>query len=63
MANNLLPGDAASSRVRGTSHIDFKTATTGVAAKAMRNELGRLVASVQDPATKKVSKAHFIRWN
>ncbi|KAL5507109.1 UGP1 [Sanghuangporus vaninii] len=53
-SKTLLPtSDSASSRVRGASHIDFKTATTGVAAKAMRNELGRLVASVQDPATKK----------
>ena len=41
-------------RVRGSSHIDFKTATTGVAAKAMRNEISRLVATVEDPATKKV---------
>ncbi|KAI5123641.1 hypothetical protein M0805_001674 [Coniferiporia weirii] len=54
MAGSLLPiSDPVSSRVRGTSHIDFKTATTGVAAKAMRNELGRLVGSVQDQATKK----------
>lgn len=36
------------------SHIDFKTATTGVAAKAMRNELGRLVSSVSDQSTRKV---------
>ena len=43
-------------RVRGTSHIDFKTATTGVAAKSMRNELSRLVSTIEDPATKKV---HF----
>jgi len=42
-------------RVRGTSHFDFKTATTGVAAKAMRNEISRLVSSVEDPTTKKVS--------
>lgn len=41
-------------RVRGTSHIDFKTATTGVAAKAMRNEISHLVATVDDPLTKKV---------
>lgn len=34
---------------------DFKSATTGVAAKAMRNELTRMVAGVQDPAQKKVS--------
>lgn len=55
MAGSLLPtSDSVSSRARGTSHIDFKTATTGVAAKAMRNELGRLVASVQEKTAKKV---------
>lgn len=46
--------DSFNARVRGTSHIDFKTATTGVAAKTMRNEISRLVATVDDPATKKV---------
>ncbi|KAL4074213.1 UTP-glucose-1-phosphate uridylyltransferase [Scleroderma citrinum] len=45
--------DALNARVRGSSHIDFKTATTGVAAKAMRNEISRLVNTVEDPATKK----------
>lgn len=40
---------------RGTSHIDFKTATTGVAAKAMRNEISHLVATVDDPGAKRVS--------
>jgi len=40
-------------RARGTSHIDFKTATTGVAAKSMRNEISRLVSTVDDPATKR----------
>ncbi|TDL14698.1 UTP-glucose-1-phosphate uridylyltransferase [Rickenella mellea] len=48
-----MASESFNARVRGTSHIDFKTATTGVAAKAMRNELGRLVNTVQDPATKK----------
>lgn len=41
--------------VRGASHIDFKTATTGIAAKAMRNEISNLTKSVQDPDTKQVS--------
>ncbi|KAF7376266.1 putative UTP--glucose-1-phosphate uridylyltransferase [Mycena sanguinolenta] len=55
MANaNLLPrADSFNARVRGTSHIDFRTATTGVAAKTMRNEIGHLVATVADPQTKK----------
>jgi UTP--glucose-1-phosphate uridylyltransferase len=54
MSSNLLPrAESFNARVRGSSHIDFKTATTGVAAKAMRNELGQLISSVEDPATKK----------
>ena len=55
MTSSLMPrSDSFNARVRGTSHIDFKTATTGVAAKTMRNEISRLVATVDDPATKKV---------
>lgn len=46
--------DSFNARVRGTSHIDFKTATTGVAAKAMRNELSNLVSTVKEPQTKRV---------
>lgn len=46
--------DSFNARVRGTSHIDFKTATTGVAAKAMRNELSSLVNTVKEPQTKRV---------
>jgi UTP--glucose-1-phosphate uridylyltransferase len=53
-ASLMLRSDSFNARVRGTSHIDFKTATTGVAAKAMRNEISQLVATVQDPAAKKV---------
>lgn len=34
---------------------DFKSATTGVAAKAMRNELNNLVAGIEDPVARKVS--------
>src|SRR6266576_5756577 len=55
MSASLMPrSDSYNARVRGTSHIDFKTATTGVAAKSMRNEISRLVATVEDPQTKKV---------
>ncbi|EKM54584.1 uncharacterized protein PHACADRAFT_258540, partial [Phanerochaete carnosa HHB-10118-sp] len=50
--DSLMP-KSDSSRLRGQSQMDFKTATTGVAAKAMRNELSNLVKSVSDPATKK----------
>ena len=55
MANLLPRADSFNARTRGSSHIDFKTATTGVAAKAMRNELSRLVGTVQDSKQKKVS--------
>ncbi|KAL0956443.1 hypothetical protein HGRIS_002591 [Hohenbuehelia grisea] len=51
---SLMPrSDSFNARARGTSHIDFKTATTGVAAKAMRNEISQLVNTVDDPQTKK----------
>ena len=38
----------------GASSIDFQTATTGVASKAMKNELDKLANTIPDPATKKV---------
>lgn len=44
---------SASHRVRGASHFDFKTSTSGVATKAMKNDLAQLVTSVQDPLTRK----------
>ena len=53
MSDSLMPR-SESTRVRGQSQLDFKTATTGVAAKAMRNELSNLVRSVSDAQTKKV---------
>ncbi|TFL04825.1 UTP-glucose-1-phosphate uridylyltransferase [Pterulicium gracile] len=54
MASNLLPrAESFNARVRGSSHIDFKTATTGVAAKSMRNEISHLISTIEDPATKK----------
>ena len=36
---------------------DFKSATSGVHAKTMRNELNKLVGTVQDPGTRKVSSS------
>jgi UTP--glucose-1-phosphate uridylyltransferase len=52
MAYTLSP--TSDPRVRGSSHIDFKTATTGISAKAMRNDISHLVGTVEDPVTKKV---------
>lgn len=34
---------------------DFKSATTGVAAKAMRNEINALVSGIDDPAVRSTS--------
>jgi UTP--glucose-1-phosphate uridylyltransferase len=47
-----VPG-ARAPRVRGASAIDFKSATSGVHSKTMRNELNKLVGTVQDPKTQK----------
>jgi len=41
-------------RFRRRTAKHFKSATTGVATKSMRNELNRLVNTVSDPVTKKV---------
>ena len=52
---SLRPQDSLSARTRGASHIDFRTATTGVIGKATRNELSQLVNTVHDPQTRKAS--------
>lgn len=55
MSASLMPRtDSFNARVRGSSHIDFKTATTGISAKAMRNDISHLVGTVEDPTTKRV---------
>ena len=57
--DSLMP-QSDSARMRGESQFNFKTATTGVAAKAMRNEISNLVRTVGDPTTKKGSCAIVI---
>ncbi|KAG8742830.1 UTP-glucose-1-phosphate uridylyltransferase [Ceratobasidium sp. 414] len=62
MASLSVPQPAtvkSSQRQRGHSAMDFKSATTGVAAKAMRNELNRQVAEVKDPHQRKVFDAEM----
>lgn len=54
--------DSYNARTRGTSYFDFKTATTGVAAKSMRNEISRLVSTIDDPATKKVRSLNMLMF-
>ncbi|KIM27670.1 hypothetical protein M408DRAFT_9163 [Serendipita vermifera MAFF 305830] len=46
-------GIKSSQRQRGHSAMDFKSATTGVAAKSMRNELNKMVAEVKEPNHKR----------
>lgn len=58
--DSLMPR-SDSARLRGQSHMDFKTATTGVAAKAMRNEISGLVKTVSDPSTRKVRRVDATR--
>jgi UTP--glucose-1-phosphate uridylyltransferase len=53
MATLIPRNDSFNARTRGASHIDFRTATTGVIGKAMRNELSQLVNTVQDSKTRK----------
>jgi hypothetical protein len=61
MANSLLPrNDSFGVRTRGASHIDFRTATTGVIGKSMRNELSQLVNTVPDSQTRKASSVSTI---
>lgn len=49
---SLNPKDD-SARQRGASTMDFRSATTGVAAKTMRNELNNMVNGVKDASAKK----------
>jgi ribosomal protein L6P/L9E len=50
---------AYSSRVSCFILQDFRSATTGVAAKTMRNELNNMVNGVSDPSAKKVRLSHL----
>jgi UTP--glucose-1-phosphate uridylyltransferase len=61
MATLSAPVAAAikSPRTRGHSAMNFKTATTGVASKAMKNELNRMVAEVKDAHEKKIFDAEM----
>ncbi|KAI0074373.1 UTP-glucose-1-phosphate uridylyltransferase [Panus rudis PR-1116 ss-1] len=47
------PSGERTPRTRGVSAMHFKSATTGVATKNMRNELNKLVNSVKDPQKRK----------
>jgi UTP--glucose-1-phosphate uridylyltransferase len=60
MASLQARSDPLNARTRGASHIDFRTATTGVIGKAMRNELSQLVNTVPDSQTRKASSISTI---
>ncbi|GAA5987915.1 hypothetical protein JCM11641_004580 [Rhodosporidiobolus odoratus] len=54
-------------RARGASAMDFKSAATGVSAKAMRNELNAMIQKIDDPEYRKAFEAEmqsfFILFN
>ncbi|KAL7009079.1 UTP-glucose-1-phosphate uridylyltransferase [Cystobasidiomycetes sp. EMM_F5] len=52
-------GEAAGRRTRGHSAMDFKTAATGVTAKAMRSELNKLVQGISAPEYRKAFEAEM----
>jgi UTP--glucose-1-phosphate uridylyltransferase len=60
MATLFPRNDSFGARTRGASHIDFRTATTGVIGKSMRNELSQLVNTVPDSQTRKASSLSTI---
>ncbi|WFC98946.1 UTP--glucose-1-phosphate uridylyltransferase [Malassezia yamatoensis] len=52
------PGIKAA-RQRGASHIDFKSATSAVASKAMRNELNELIDGIEDSTARRAFEAEM----
>jgi UTP--glucose-1-phosphate uridylyltransferase len=60
MATLLPRADSFNARTRGASQFDFRTATTGVQGKAMRNELSQLVNTVQNSQQRKASSLSTI---
>jgi len=60
MASLIPRNDSFGARTRGASHIDFRTATTGVIGKSMRNELSQLVNTVQDSPKRKAGSISTI---
>ncbi|KAL8279501.1 hypothetical protein RQP46_008063 [Phenoliferia psychrophenolica] len=54
-----MEAPAAGKRTRGHSAMDFKSAATGVAAKAMRNELSNLVQTIGDDPADAADKKAF----
>ncbi|SGY67949.1 BQ5605_C004g02829 [Microbotryum silenes-dioicae] len=67
MSSLETPAAAAPKRARGHSAMDFKSAATGVSAKAMRNELNSMIQKIDDPEYKKAFEAEmqsfFILFN
>ncbi|KAI3628781.1 UGP1 [Malassezia furfur] len=63
MVDSLSPSLAdpgiKAARQRGASHIDFKSATSAVASKAMRNELNELIDGIEDPAARRAFEAEM----
>ncbi|KAL1717404.1 UTP--glucose-1-phosphate uridylyltransferase family [Schizophyllum commune] len=56
MSTLATPSNARQPRTRGVSAMNFKSATTGVASSAMKNELNRLVATERNPQLQQAFK-------
>ncbi|KAL1748725.1 UTP--glucose-1-phosphate uridylyltransferase family [Schizophyllum fasciatum] len=56
MSQLAAPSSARQPRSRGVSAMNFKSATTGVASSAMKNELNRLVATEKNPGLQQAFK-------
>ena len=59
LSNPLPDPQIKAARERGASHIDFKSATSAVASKAMRNELNEMIAGIEDPAARKAFESEM----
>ena len=59
LSTSLPDPQIKSARQRGASHVDFKSATSAVASKAMRNELNEMIEGIEDPAARKAFESEM----
>ncbi|EDP44062.1 hypothetical protein MGL_1459 [Malassezia globosa CBS 7966] len=59
LSSSLDDKSLRTARQRVGSHIDFKSATSAVASKAMRNELNALIEGIEDPAARHAFEAEM----
>lgn len=59
LSTSLPDPQIKSARQRGASHVDFKSATSAVASKEMRNELNEMIEGIEDPAARKAFESEM----